>query len=346
MENVEGIAGLVREAYGLKPLALESVGNDPTGERLSYRVKLDDGRILMLRGCRADSRMPFWYGGGAGEDWLADRARLLVWLAERSFPAPRVVSAPSGAAVVTYAGYCVLLLTYLPGQPLPIDAPHLRRLASVLGQLHGLAGASDTTLPASWWFPVEGATRPLLDALAAANAVTPPQWQSVRAAFTATLMAAQERADLPHAAIHGDGYPANALQLEDERVALIDWDCAGWGPAILDLGTALLDAHPDGGAGERIVVDPAIVKAMVAGYVQFRTPTSAERDYLLDAMRFGVSFLGAVRFAWAAERGWSEQIERSLVRLQARYRVAEDVAQVAREAMIELLDRPREVPPV
>jgi Ser/Thr protein kinase RdoA (MazF antagonist) len=339
MENVEEMARLVRTAYGLEPLALESVGNDPTGERLSYRLRLDDGRILMLRGCRAASRMPFWYGGGAGEDWLHERARLLAWLAERSFPAPRVVPACSGAPVVTSAGYCALLLTYLAGQPLPINALHLRRLASALGQLHALAEASVDSLPASWWFPLAVATRPLLDALTAAHAVTPLRWQSLRAAFSAILAAAQERSDLPHAAIHGDGYPANALQLEDQRVALIDWDCAGWGPAVLDLGTALLDSHP-GGAGERILVDPAIVEAMVEGYTQFRAPTHAERDYLLDALRFGVAFIGALRFAWAAEQGWSEQIERSLVRLQARFRAADDVAQAAREAL-ERLDRPR-----
>jgi Ser/Thr protein kinase RdoA (MazF antagonist) len=340
MENVEEIARLVHAEYGLEPLVLEPVGNDPTGERLSYRVTLDDWRILMLRGCRAASRMPFWYGGGAGEDWLAGRARLLMWLAERSFPAPRVVPARSGKPVVTSAGYCALLLTYLPGQSLPIDMVHLRRLALILGQLHALAEALVDLLPASWWFPLEVVTRPLLDALAAANAVTPVRWQSLRAAFTATLADAQERTDLPHAAIHGDGYPANALLLDDECVALIDWDCAGWGPAILDLGTALLDAQPDRRAGERIVVDPAIVTAMMAGYAQFRILTSAERDYLLDAMRFGVSFLGGVRFAWAAEHGWSEQIERSLVRLQARYHAADEVARAAREAM-ERLDQPR-----
>jgi Ser/Thr protein kinase RdoA (MazF antagonist) len=338
MDSVEEMARLVREAYGLEPLALEQVGNDPTGERLSYRVALDDGRIVMLRGCRSDSHMPFWYGGGGGEDWLRDRARLLVWLAERAYLAPQVVLANSGEPVVRNAGYCALLLTYLPGQPLPIDALHLGRLASVLGQLHTLAGASATPLPASWWFPLEMVTRPLLDALAAANAVTPQQWQSLRAAFTATLTTAQERTDLPHTAIHGDGYPGNALLLEDERVALIDWDCAGWGPAILDLGAALLDAHPGGGAGERIVVDPTIVAAMVEGYTQVRTVPIAERDYLLDALRFGVAFIGALRFAWAIEQGWTEQIERSLLRLQTRYHAAIDVAQVARETF-ERLDK-------
>jgi Ser/Thr protein kinase RdoA (MazF antagonist) len=336
MENVDEFVSLVRAKYGLESIALEPLGNDPTGARLSYRVTLDDGCILMLRGCRTDSRMPFWYGGGGGEDWLRDRARLLIWLADRAYLAPRVVLAISGEPVVRNAVYCALLLTYLPGQPLPIDALHLRRLASVLGHLHTLAGASAAALPVSWWFPLDVVTRPLLDKLTAAKTVTPLRWQSVRAAFTATLTAAQERSDLPHAAIHGDGYPANALQLEDGRIALIDWDCAGWGPAILDLGIALLDAHTVGGAGERIAVDPSIVAAMVEGYAQVRTVSPAERDYLLDALRFGVAFIGALRFAWAVEQGWSEQIERSLLRLQARYHAATEVAQVAREAFDRL----------
>ncbi len=90
--------------------------------------------------------------------------------------------------------------------------------------------------------------------------------------------------------------------------------------------------HPDPAPGEPIAVNPCLVAAMVAGYRQHREPTALERESLLDATRFGVAFVGSLRFAWTGEQGWSERIEGSLRRLQARYTAAEEVARLAREA--------------
>jgi Ser/Thr protein kinase RdoA (MazF antagonist) len=329
------IAELVRQEYDAEPIELEPLGNDPTGERVTYRAALSDGRVLMLRGQRTGSRVPFWYGGGVAEEWLRERALVLDWLAKQGYPAPRLVLARHGKVLATHAGYSTLAMTYLPGQPLRTTAPHLERLAGVLGRLHALEGGpgGGAGLPASWWHPLDGTITPLFEQLEDLGAEVPPRWQPFHAALVATLGDLRGRDDLPLAAIHGDCYPANAIETSEEgQVVLIDWDCAGWGTAVLDLGGLLLDAQPDPAPGEPIAVHPQLVAAMVASYRQYRDPTALEREALLEATRFGVAFIGALHFAWTREQGWSERIEQSLRRLQARYTAAEEVARLAREA--------------
>src|SRR5262249_38790603 len=305
-------------------------------ERLTYRAALDDGRVLLLRGFRAGCRLPFWHSGAIGEEWLRERALVLDGLARHGYPAPRVVRTGDGELLAIQAGYCALAITYLPGQPLPATTEHAQRLASALGRLHalgawhGVEGSAD--LPASWWHPLDSAVMALLARLDGVRAEVPLRWRELHAAFAATLEAWRGRGDLPLTVIHGDCHPANAIETADRQVVLIDWDCAGRGTAVLDLGTLLLDAHPDPASGEPIAVDPRLVVAMVSGYRQYHEPTAQERECLLEATRFGVAFVGALRFDWAGEQGWSERIERSLQRLQARYVAAAEVAGLAAEA--------------
>jgi Ser/Thr protein kinase RdoA (MazF antagonist) len=335
MPDPQLIAGLVRRAYGAEPIALEPLGNDLTGERVTYSAALDDGRIVLLRGLRLGSRLPLWHGGGGAEAWLRERARVLEWLAQQGYPAPRVVRARNGKLLATDAGYCALAITYLPGRLLPRTTQHLERLGGVLGWLHALGARSgtDVSLPASWWHPLDHAITPLLAQLDGVRAAVPARWQPLHAAFVATLAAVGVRGDLPLTTIHGDCYPANAVETTAGEVALIDWDCAGRGAAVLDLGSLLLAAQPDIAVSEPLTVDPRLVAAMLAGYRQHREPTVQERTHLLAATRFGVAFVGALRFAWAREQGWSERLEWSLRRLQARYTAAEEVARLAQEAL-------------
>ncbi|HLW02971.1 MAG TPA: phosphotransferase [Ktedonobacterales bacterium] len=328
------IAELVRQEYDAEPIELEPLGNDPTGERVTYRAALSDGRVLMLRGQRIGSRVPFWYGGGVAEEWLRERALVLDWLARQDYPAPRLVPARHGKVLATHADYCTLAMTYLPGQPLLTTIPHLERLAGALSRLHALEGGpgGGAGVPGSWWHPLDRTITPLLEQLEDLGGEVPLRWQPLHAAFVETLGAFLGRDDLPLVAIHGDCYPANAIETGEGQVVLIDWDCAGWGTAVLDLGGLLLDAQPDPAPGEPIVVDPQLVAAMVASYRKFREPTALEREALLEATRFGTAFIGALHFTWTREQGWSERIERSLRRLQARYTAAEEVARLAREA--------------
>ena len=65
------------------------------------------------------------------------------------------------------------------------------------------------------------------------------------------------------------------------------------------------------------------IAAVVEGYRQHRTLTATERDTLLEAIRFGPAFRGAIHCASAAQQGWSARFERHLTREYKRYMAGE-----------------------
>jgi Ser/Thr protein kinase RdoA (MazF antagonist) len=333
------VADFVSEHYEAQPIALAPIGHDATPSRAVFRCDFADGSTWSLHVFAQHAVTPVWFGGGLARDWLRGRAALLAWLERQSYPAPRVIPTHAGASMAENDGTCMLALSYIPGDPSAMSRDEPRQLGALLGRLHMLAVPSvqifavpepieSQSLPNSWWYPAGLAVAPLLDGLEAIANDVPARWQALHARFGEDFRTVA-KADLPVTLIHGDCHPGNAIVTPDGSVAFIDWECAGIGTPVLDLGGLLADCSPDPVPGEAIVVDPAKVAAVMEGHQTYRTLTSTERDILLTACRFGVAFQGAIRFLWALENGWSERIERSLVRLQARYDAAEQAAVLA-----------------
>ncbi len=320
----------VAESYGVRPLGLAPIGNDATPGRSVFRCDLPDGSAWLLQVYAPHVLMPTWLGGGQAREWLRDRASLLAWLESHGYPAPRVIPARSGTAVAERGDLCMVAVGYIPGELAALTDGTLRQLGALLGRLHTLPVASQS-LPSSWWYPVQHAVAPLLDGLDAVATDVLARWRSLHRAFSDDLRQALNL-DLPVTLIHGDCHPGNAIVTSSGRIALIDWECAGMGAAALDLGDLLVDSHPDAAPGEGIAVHREAIVAVLEGYRAHRTLTQGEYDRLPVACRFGGAFHGALRFQWVLEGGWTDRINRSLTRLEARYEAAKQTAAMAQAA--------------
>lgn len=324
-------AAFLAARYGLRSHALTAIGAAGDANRTLYRVTDEHGRSWVLRAYRADGHVAPWLGGAAAPEWMAGRAALLAELERREYPAPCLLPARDGGLVGRDGAWCALVEGFIAGVPLEWSSPHdIRALAEALGRLHALAPVPQA--PPSWWHPLDRAVSWALAALGSADAGMPEEWRALHARFASALAFFRDYADLPVTLIHGDCWPANAVRASASAgdVVLIDWDCAGLGAAVLDLGVLLADCHPDPAPGASITVTPELVAAVAAGYSQHRPLTAVELDALPDAARFGVAFVGALRYLWARQDGWSERIERSLRRLRARFDAASAVAELAR----------------
>lgn len=281
-------SSLLETHYDLRVRALRPLV--VTAEKRAYRVETAHGGPLVLR-ASAQVR--------AAIDAQA-HAATLAFLAGRQYPAARVVIDRAGAVVVEAEGWQLLVTTFVEGAPLAFGSAHLHLLGARLGELHALdpvaAALAVPPLRRAGMLP----TNELAWALGQLRVVEALVPQSRRARYDWLLGAidALDRCEgLPIVVIHNDAHPGNAVVAPDGAVVLIDWEGAGLGPAIVDLGFLLSSCEISPSWSPPLVPDPARLRAIVAGYRQHRQLNSAELGRLPDAIRFRALVFGAVDFA-------------------------------------------------
>ena len=303
----------------------------------------------MVRAFRTDVPLAGQFRGGRPEavtDWLRSRAATLDWLEEHAYPAPRVIRTRSGDLVGLAGVWATLATTYVTGTPLPPGTGQLRLLGEALGRLHALGAAPAATWPGraggaamgrAAWDP-QTAIPAALGRLEAVESLAPADWRPLLDQFRAVLLAVRQRAPaLPSSVVHGDPWPGNAIHTARDQVTLIGWENAGLGLPLLDLGFCLPNAtwtwacpvtsRPPGTSSP----DENRIAAIVAGYSRWRQLQPAEKDLLLEGIRFPAAYVGAIHFEQAllgGVRGRSMDVR--LERLRNRLAVSDAIADLAR----------------
>jgi Ser/Thr protein kinase RdoA (MazF antagonist) len=292
---------VLARAYGVSDVTLHRLVEG----KLVYRVTRPGGPPWVLR-------------AGAG---ALRYAAALYYLQQRGVATTRLVPTREGALVAQleaegtdHPAHPVVVTTFVPGETPAFRPPSLRRVGEALGRLHamGVAGpvpacasGGPEALPA---LPRAGMLP--RNELAFARACLQRVAGRVPAAHSAryeALWAACDALDLcedlPTVFLHGDCHPWNSVLTPEGEAVLIDWDSAGPGPAVIDVGFLLLSCDTGGLTGPVVAPDPARMAAVVAGYRQYHTLTAAELDRLADAVRFRTLVGAAASFATLIERG-------------------------------------------
>lgn len=267
-------------------------------------------------------------------DFLLGRATLLLHLEAQGYPAPRLVRTREGEPLAVHAGWCALV-TRERGRPLVAPTlDHMRALGAALGRLHTLAPQPDGPPVGAGWFYPEHALAAALYHLAASRAVVPPAWHGLLDAWHATLRAVQQ-ARLARTLTHGNAFAGTALVTPDAQLALRLWHSGGDGVALLDLGRLLLGCHWDAEATAPapITPDPRRIAAVMEGYQAHRPLPPAERERLLDAIRFSIGYGAAEHLARASASGWTPQLERKLAMRQQWFAASAEIATLAAAAV-------------
>jgi Ser/Thr protein kinase RdoA (MazF antagonist) len=316
------------------PAGVRRLHGSVSGARVGYQLAQPDGTTVVVRAFRNDEPLPAYLQGcgtASVAGWLQQRTATLDWLAERGYPAPRVVATRTGDPVGVAGIWLTWATTYVPGPPLVADGLDL--LGEALARLHTL-DATGAAVGLASWHP-GAAIRDALRRLDAVKALLPPDWRPMHAEFRRTLLAVREAA-LPMAVVHGDACPANAVRSGAGEVTLIDWENAGLGLAVTDLGNCLLESHLDPGqpatqpSAWLIQPSPARIAAVLTGYCRLRRLNAAERHLLLPGIRFATAFAGALHFEQALIDGVrGAGMDARLARLRNRLAVSQPVAELA-----------------
>ena len=334
---------------------------EPRGVGASGGRRGPGGAGLVVRAFRTDVPLAGQFRGGrpaAVTDWLRSRAATLDWLEEHAYPAPRVIRTRSGDPVGLAGVWATLATTYVTGAPLRPGTGQLRLLGEALGRLHALgeapgrppplgealggphplgAAGRDAAMGRAAWDP-ETAIPAALSRLEAVERLAPADWRPLLDRFRAVLLAVRQRASaLPFSVVHGDPWPGNAIHAAQDQVILIGWENAGLGLPLLDLGFCLLEGHLDVGLPDNrpsawhIHPDEKRIAAIVEGYSRWRQLQPAEKDLLLEGIRFPAAYVGAIDFEEAlltGVRGRSMDVR--LERLRNQLAVSDVVADLAR----------------
>jgi hypothetical protein len=329
----------------IPPSDVQHVHGSVRGDRVSYRLRLTGGEFVTIRAARADAAVGPQFSGCTAAtmvDWLSGRAATLRWLAQRGYPAPRVVPTRSGDLVGLAGAWLTLATTFVAGALMRPDLGQLGMLGEALGNLHSLPAVEEgdatggepgpsVAVGTSHWHP-DAAIPATLRRLDSVETLLPAQWRPLHKSFRQTVQAVgRHAADLPQAVVHGDAWPGNAILagvgvpggahggLSDgfpggtdsgrAELILIGWETSGIGLPLLDLGYCLLECHlnPDLPTDQprawHIQPDDRRIAAVADGYSRRRILPPGEQELLLEGIRFGAAFIGAIHFEQALLEG-------------------------------------------
>jgi Ser/Thr protein kinase RdoA (MazF antagonist) len=243
---------------------------------------------------------------------IPSHEQVLLFLEECSYPAPRVIRPLDGSPVTEHHGCNLVLTSFVDGVLVETGAntpAGLYEMGRAIGRLHALSPL-DAGLPMAECMPETRVAR-AEGRLATIAHQVPVEWQDRFDGMLRSLAEIPSFADLPACLIHNDCHPGNAVCRADGEVILIDWDGAGLGPAVLDLGFLLITADTYTPDVPTLGTSNARVNAIVDGYCGYRLPDQAELEQLADAIRFRVTIINAAVFTELVKRGEFSELSTS-----------------------------------
>lgn len=218
---------------------------------------------------------------------------VLGFLEASSFPAARVLPSREGESLIVMGKTCGYLTSYIPGETPSASPESARDLGRIAGRLHSLDTASHDLQPTAFTVSAE---RELFRQLDADPSVQ--RWEgyeAVRKLLQTSWESISDLDSVPNALVHTDILYENAVQAPDGDMVLIDWDGAGIGPAVQDVGYSLLN-HTVSIEGQLLPPESSV--GFLKAYLDERPLDSSEWDALSDALVF--ASIVYVLAPWAA----------------------------------------------
>jgi Ser/Thr protein kinase RdoA (MazF antagonist) len=284
------------QTYGIDVAGLSAM------DRGVYRVDRHDGPAWVARVFATRDRAAV-----EGDD------EVLRALERGGFPAER----PAGPVSVM-DGQPVMVTSYVAGERAPGRARTYAILGALLGRLH--ARPATNIRPGGAWHHLcpQGTPR---DEIGAVLALLPDS------RLRSTVEQLDDCADLPHAFVHPDFVPANAIATADDSLVIVDWAGSGRGPRLWSLGFLLWAA----GAADLRLVDWAASR-----YARHVCLEPAE----LDRLPAAIGARGLTISCWLVSHRHRKP-EQVLAELPKDRELAEAIAARAIQAMAEAPDARR-----
>lgn len=250
----------------------------PSSGNIAYLIKAEKGNFF-LRICPSGPRY-------RSREEIASEIELLEYLSQNKFPVPVPYKKKNGQIIVFYKGKYGYLREYDDGEPfLNPNLDQIEQFGKILGQFHSLTAGFKTKNRRLHIFNSEETKKHFAlnkKKIVHSKFKNATEFVSKVEKELDSMDFAQ---DLPSGMIHEDLGKRHVLWNKGKVASLIDFDRTYYGPLILDLGQAL--------RGWCFVNNWTAwsnqnVRALLKGYQSKRKLTGTEKQFLFDAIKFGV----------------------------------------------------------
>jgi Ser/Thr protein kinase RdoA (MazF antagonist) len=228
-----------------------------SGERTVYKVIANEGTFIIKIADPAKN-----------EATVLKDTQILRFFEEVDYPAPRLLLSHENTNYVFHDGKCIYALTYLEGGESKSNKENYAKLGEVTARLHSLQGY---TIPTDFTAEVEIPTM-----------IARAEKFNMDSHYAELVKALPDFGRFPTCLIHTDIGSHNSIQLPNGEIELIDWDDAGIGTRILDLGFPLICDF----VTKDLVFDKDRAEAFYSAYCSIIALTDEEKEYLFDAGLF------------------------------------------------------------
>lgn len=289
--------GWLEEIWGLHNVRFGKIfheSHESTDGRVTGEIISDEGKFVYK------IPSPFKTRGGVEKD-----TQVFDALRERDFLAvPKLRKTKDGNNFQSTDSRFIYLIEFIDGENLKSTPEDYRTLARVIARMHEIGG-----------FPFETDFAP---ASIIKDLHQEAEQYSFCGDFRKFLSSLPDFTTLPKTVIHTDIHPDHAIRKPDGAVVRIDWDDAGIGPTVLDLGYIMFQFIT-----EDLLLGRENLAAFYETYFSARRIKNEEVKYMFDGgLFFAMMYLkfGDVNKRWKRIR-WAvrnrSRIESSVQRIYA-----------------------------
>ncbi len=251
-------------------------------------------------------------------DHVTRLGQLLLMLAEREFPTPRLLHPVKGGLIITHKRMSVMIKAYISGEVhVDLDEAMLHQVGAAMARLHQLAVPDFLSNKQLYgWEHFPGVVSQNVD----------PEYET----WIANRLAELERRvprDLPSGLIHGDIFYDNVLFVDKKLAAIIDMEEATHYYKVFDLGMAIV-----GMCCSKLTPELAKARALVNGYRHIRELESGEKNALQLFSEYAAASVSCWRF-------WKYHIDTSSAEKADKHRhmvrIAEEIRRIPRARFLD-----------
>lgn len=279
--NQNDLIGYLNTNYGLDVKEIKPL-DDKEVHRAFQITNNDETFVLRLFDDRSHEK-------------LESDIAVLKFLEEQKFPASRIKPTKDGRSLFEFNNQSRLVTSYIDGKHPELNAESIQKIGVLMAQLHSLPISSE--IPKSTWNVIEGRklTNQNIQNLSSQKI---EHWDEIIPQLTQAFDELPDLTDLPPVLIHTDIGPNNAIESSDGKLSLIDWDDAGVGQSVVDIGNVLsqiLISFKDNKSLEP-QFDQELAEAFFKGYQSIRQLNDEEKQNITAGMEFAA--LAYVLLEW------------------------------------------------